>query len=454
MTALAPAFPAVDEALVSRYDVAGPRYTSYPPVPVWRTDTRADDRIQALQQARTDKGLALYVHLPFCESRCRFCGCNVVVAKDRDRAEAYIDRVLQEFQSVLDLWGDRRPRLRSLHLGGGTPTFLREDQLNRLLRPMLDAFELDEDKEFALEAEPSVTTESQLKALADLGFDRISFGVQDLDESVLEMVERPSRRRQVQALTEAARSLGFRSVNYDFIYGLPGQVPERWAETLEGLLELQPDRVAIYSFAYLPEQRPHQKRLGRFWMPTGPDKLGLFAQAYRRLLRGGYRAVGMDHFALPSDSLAVAQREGSLGRNFQGYTTHSEAEVLGLGMSAISDIGGWYLQNPSVLRAYDQGVETGRWAPARAWRRSREDDRRRRVIQGLMCNFQVHFREGDVAALRSELQRLAEPEYRDLVNVSFDGLDLTPLGRIFVRNVAMVFDDYSTDRQSPYSRTV
>lgn len=452
--AVMPAFPTVDDALVSRYDVAGPRYTSYPPVPVWRTDATVDDRRQALASVRRERGLALYIHLPFCESRCRFCGCNVVIAKDRTRADAYVEQIHSEFRSVLELWGPDRPRLRSLHLGGGTPTFLRPRQLRDLIQPILAEFEMDEDREFALEAEPSVTTVDQLAMLADLGFDRISFGVQDLDEAVLTIVDRPGRRRQVAMLTQEARDLGFRSVNYDFIYGLPGQGHDRWRETIRGLIELEPDRVAIYSFAFLPEQRPHQKRLARFHIPAGRAKLELFGQAYEDLLMGGYVPVGMDHFALPSDSLAVAQRQGTLGRNFQGYTTHSEAEVLGLGMSAISDIGGWYLQNPGVLQQYSRAVEAGEWAPARAWRRTSEDDRRRRVIHGLMCNFRVPFQSGDLAELRNELQTLTGPQYRDLLEVSLDGIRLTPMGRIFVRNVAMVFDPYLEDPRGRYSRTV
>jgi oxygen-independent coproporphyrinogen-3 oxidase len=421
---------------------------------VWTRDFGAESRLRAVATARVDRGLGLYVHIPFCESRCRFCGCNVVVAKDRDRADPYIDQVLRELDLTLAHLPKGHHTVRSLHLGGGTPTFLTTDQLTRLIQGVTRHFDVAPDAEFALEAEPTVTTEEQLETLAALGFNRVSFGVQDLNPQVLQVVSRPRAEGALPGLVDRARSLGFRSVNFDLIYGLPNQTAGRWYQTIQRVIELRPDRLAVYSFAFLPDQRTHQRSLAKYPRPSGIDKIQLFAEAYEALCSAGYQPVGMDHFALPEDELAIAQSEGRLGRNFQGYTTQWDMDILGLGVSAISDVGGAFFQNPPVLRGYEKMIQ-GDFRPERGWWRTPDDERRRRVIQDLMCNFAADIQPGDVAVLRSELETLTDPAYADLVRVGRDRIELTSLGRIFVRNVAMVFDHYlPAQAGQSFSRTV
>ncbi|MGF1508728.1 MAG: oxygen-independent coproporphyrinogen III oxidase [Myxococcota bacterium] len=445
----------MDEAFVNRYDVSGPRYTSYPTVPVWSREFGAADRASALGRCRVGQGIGMYVHIPFCERRCAYCGCNVVIARDRDRAELYIDRVLQELEDTLPLLPSEPVTIKAMHLGGGTPTFLRPMQLQRLVKGLMKPFERAPGAEFALEAEPTVTSEAHLEVLAELGFNRISFGVQDFDPQVLKIVSRARADDALPRLVETSRRLGFKSVNFDLIYGLPGQRPGRWYQSIQQVLALRPDRAAIYSFAFLPDLRTHQRPLARHPRPVGLEKVGLFAEAYEAMCSEGYVPVGMDHFALPTDDLAMAQREGRLGRNFQGYSTQWNMDILGFGVSAISDVGGAFLQNPSTLREYGRMVDARKLEPERGWKRTQDDERRRRIIQGLMCNFSAPLLLGDVQALASELEVLTRPQFADLVHVGFDRLDLTNLGRIFVRNVAMVFDAYLQGQPAQqFSRTV
>jgi oxygen-independent coproporphyrinogen-3 oxidase len=450
--------PTPSEELRRRYDVAGPRYTSYPTAPEWRHDFGTDDHAERLEVAGStgaDAPLSLYVHLPFCEKLCWYCGCNVVVSKDRSAADTYVDHLLLELELVMARLGPRR-KLSQVHWGGGTPTFLDEARLERLWMGLTRHFTLLPDAEVAVEVHPTVTRPAQLTLLRQLGFNRVSMGLQDFDARVQQATGRLQSFEQTRSLLEHARSLGFTGVNFDLIYGLPHQTPERWAATLEKVLSLRPDRLAVYSFAFLPQVLKHQKRLPAEALPDAATKLGLFQSAWSAFVGAGYQPIGMDHFAVPEDELARAQARRSLGRNFQGYTVKAASDVVALGSTGISDVGGAYAQNVRALPRYYERVREGRFATERGLRLSEEDRRRRTIITQLMCNFWVDLGEAGERDFAPELERLQPMEQDGLVRRQGSQLEVTPLGRLFVRNVAMVFDAYLRGAAAPprFSRTV
>ncbi len=452
IAAVRPRFPEVSDDLVSRFDISAPRYTSYPTVPHWTADFSARNRAQALATVAPDQPISIYAHIPFCERRCRYCGCNVVIARDRAKGVSYVDRLLREVELTADEM--ETPRVSNLHLGGGTPTFLSSSELTRLTRTVLERFPRLPDAELSLEVDPAMVVPEQLETLVSLGYRRISFGVQDLHPRVLDIVGRPGQQQLLRDRLQDARTAGFTSVNFDLIYGLPGQDLESWDRTIDEIVEMSPDRLAIYGFAFLPDQRPNQRSLLKWERPTGAKKLELLRFAYERLSSSGYVAVGMDHFARPDDDLAVAAAEGRLGRNFQGYTPFSGRDNLAFGMSAISDVGGSLFQNHATLAAYADEVDSGRLRPARGWARSEEDVRRGDMITSLMCQAEAPWGEAERQHFAAESRRLRDPDIVPLVEIEGDRLVLTELGRVFPRNVARIFDAYVDGGHQAYSRTV
>ena len=449
-------FPEVNEALIARLDVAGPRYTSYPTVPEWSTEFGADALHAAYRDAADagpDEPLGVYMHLPFCEERCTFCGCNVVITRDTQRADHYIDYLVKEMDLVVPDLGDRR-RIGQFHWGGGTPTFLREDQLSRLWTEIRARFEFMPDAEISIEIDPVVTTHSQIELLRELGFNRISMGVQDFDHEVQKVIHREQTVEETRQMVEHARKMGFSGVNFDLIYGLPLQTPERWVKTLEQVLELSPDRMAVYSFAFLPEQRKHQKRLPIADVPTGLDKMRLFQVAYDTFTGHGYRAIGMDHFAKPDDELSSAQEQRRLHRNFQGYTARPHCDTVAFGLTAIADVQGRYAQSVPQLAKYYRHLDEGQLPTVRGITLTDDDRRRRAVINQLMCNFWVDLGEDADTYFGPELEALRTDAFADLCTVQGSEIELTTLGQIFVRNVAMVLDARLKERQHQFSRTV
>ncbi len=454
--------PVIQPSDLDRYDVAGPRYTSYPTAPEWSDDFGPADGHAALRTASTAEApLSLYVHLPFCWKMCSYCGCNVIVTKDRSRADGYLDLIEQEVALAAAALGQRR-RVAQLHFGGGTPTFLDERQFERLWGILGRHFTLTADAEATVEVAPAVTTFDQLEALIGLGVNRLSLGVQDLDATVQEAIGRVQSPEETRAMLNFARNRGVSSVNFDLIYGLPCQTTASWAETLDAVVDMAPDRLAVYSFAYVPSFKPHQRRLPVEAMPTGMDKVGLFRQAWARFSAAGYAAVGMDHFAAPHDKLAIAARAGTLGRNFQGYTVQRAPETVAFGSSAISDVGGAFVQNHRRMRDYREAVEAGRLPVARGLWLTAEDERRRAIITELMCNLRVDLGPGATRAYARELEALAPLADDDLVTITEEdagrvALRVTPRGRVFLRCVAMPFDARlraaGADRPT-YSRTV
>jgi oxygen-independent coproporphyrinogen-3 oxidase len=454
------------EALLRRYDRPGPRYTSYPTAAEFDTDVDAGTYEERLRLANGGTGpLSFYLHLPFCNHRCLFCGCNVIITPHQEKARPYLDLLRSEIELIAARLPERRD-FSQLHLGGGTPTYFEPAELSGLLQVLLDDFQPTDDAELAIEVDPRVTTEEHVDALASHGFNRISLGVQDFTPDVQQAIERVQSVDETRTIIEAARTRDFRGINVDLIYGLPLQTPETFERTVEEVIGLAPDRVAVYSFAYVPDGRGHQTRIDLETLPSPDTKLSLLALARERFLSAGYEPIGIDHFARPEDELAVARREGRLRRNFQGYTVIPASEVLCMGISAIGDVNGAYVQNEKKLSTYRTAIGEGRLPTARGIARNPDDEIRRRVIHDLMCNFSVDVtaveRELDIDFadyFRVELQRAAKLADEGLVELSDSRLRATPVGELFARNIAMCFDRYWWERHEgsdhvTFSRTV
>jgi oxygen-independent coproporphyrinogen-3 oxidase len=437
--------------LLRRLDVAAPRYTSYPTVPAWSESFGAADHARALELASAARApLSIYVHIPFCKELCSYCGCNVVITRDRRRVERYLAALADEAQLAAEHLGERRSVSR-LHLGGGTPTFLDERELAALWRALTGPFEILDDAELAVEINPVVTRPAQLELLAGFGFNRLSIGVQDFDPAVQAAIGRVQTVDETRAALELAHALGFRSVNLDLIYGLPRQTVDSFRSTVRQIAALRPERVACFNFAYVPSLKPHQKRLPIVDLPSPWLKLALFAVAEEELRAAGYRLIGLDHFALPSDELAVAAERGTLGRDFQGYTVARAPDTVALGASAISHLGHAFAQNSKSLGEYEAALEAGRLATERGMWLSADDRERADVIQSLMCNFRVAV---DPSRFAPELARLRPLAADGLVELDGGTITVTPRGRTFVRNVALVFDAYLTAGEGRFSRAV
>ncbi len=455
----------VDRSLLYKYDRPGPRYTSYPTVPEWSANFGPDDYITALKEAsRCDEPLSLYIHIPFCKARCSYCGCNSCVIRNETRVEEYLDRIEQELKLVRSYLG-RRDRLSQMHWGGGTPTFLNEKQLSRLFNVVKDVFCFDFQAELAIELDPRVTSVAQLMLLAGLGFNRVSLGVQDFTEKVQKAIGRNQTWEQTEKVFSACRQLGFTGINIDLIYGLPYQSTADFSRTIDRVIGLGADRVAVYSYAHLPQMKPNQRKIDATALPGTGLKYDLFATAVELLLQAGYVQIGMDHFARPGDDLARALAKGVLNRNFMGYTPKVTSDMLSVGMSAISDIGGCFAQNTSQLDVYMKVIASGRPAVYRGWRLSQDDKIRQWVILSLMCNFVLDFNKL-AERFAVDYYDYFQEENNDLEEFINDGLLerqehlllVKPEGRIFVRNIAMVFDIYLRRKQSGqkplFSRTI
>lgn len=457
--------------LVERYDRPGPRYTSYPTAVQFSEEFRARDYEACLRDAgaRGERTLGIYIHVPFCRERCTYCGCHVIPTRRVEVADAYVSALGTEIDLVSRYLGEgpsgNRRSVHVLHVGGGTPTYLSAAQFGAVLGDLTRHLPLEPDAEVSIEVDPRVTTVEQLEALRHLGFNRASLGVQDFTPSVQEAIGRHQTLEETRTIYEAARRLGFESVNFDLVYGLPGQSAETLERTLEEALRMRPDRIAFYGYAHVPWIRHNQRGIDASLLPEGYDKLKLFLQAHGTFTGAGYRQIGMDHFALPGDDLAVARAEGKLGRNFMGYTPHASMEILGLGCSSIGSLSGAYVQNHKKLADYYRSLEAGALPVERGVFSNADDELRRWVIHQILCQFRVEagrfeqlFGAGFRETFPSEREALT-PFLRDgLVNLPGDDLHVTPLGRIFVRNVAMVFDRYlqeaSSAEKGRFSRTV
>ena len=429
--------------LLAKYDVPAPRYTSYPTVPYWETNPTREQWVSHLKTTLTesDGGWSLYIHLPFCESLCTFCGCNTIITKDHKKEIPYVNMLLKEWQ----LYAQQVPELlksplKHIHLGGGTPTFLSADSLLQLLRPIMEQVTLDNEHfEGSIEVDPRRTTPEQLKALRTLGFNRVSMGVQDFNPEVQRLVNRIQPLEITEKLSNSARELGYTSVNFDLIYGLAKQTPESIRETAEATVRLRPDRIALYSFALVPWIKPAQRLFKDEDLPKAAEKRELYEIARGILLKAGYVEVGMDHFALPTDNLSLAMNEKRLHRNFMGYTDQRTDVLLGLGVSSISETPYSFHQNEKVLPLYETSLNDGLIPTLRGHVLTGEDQIRRRQILKLMTEFEVEFLSNEQKAQASDF--LAEMIKDDLVTIEGNTLRVLEAGRPFLRNACVFFDE-------------
>ncbi len=438
----------ISDAFLEKYNRPGPRYTSYPTAPVWQDNFGPDDLEQYCAAAdAAHSPVSLYMHLPFCDSLCLFCACNVVITKDHSVAPPYIQILEREIEHV-SRFVSRDRAVVQFHWGGGTPTYLTPEQMEQLFRYTAERFTFAPDAEIGIEIDPRVTTTAHLEALRRLGFNRLSMGIQDFHPEVQEAIHRIQPLEMTRDLIEVARKLGFDSINVDLIYGLPLQTAERFAHTVEQVVALNPDRVAMFSYAHVPWLRKQQGALATR-LPEGMEKFHIFRAGLENFLNAGYQYIGMDHFARPSDELAVAQRNRTLHRNFQGYTTKAGADLYGMGVSAISGIGACYAQNDRDVAPYRERVERRGVATMRGYRLTSDDLLRRAVISRILCHGELHEVEIE-REFGIDFDQTFAPEIARLVPFVSDGLveieggviRTSLLGRIFIRNIAMVFDPY------------
>jgi oxygen-independent coproporphyrinogen-3 oxidase len=451
--------------VLERFDVPGPRYTSYPTADRFVEAFGPEQHLQALagrgEGAAVSQPLSLYVHIPFCESLCYYCACNKIITKHHERAEPYLAYL--EREAALHAAALGRRTVTQLHLGGGSPTFLSDGEIAELMVMLRRHFDIAPQGEFSVEVDPRTVDAGRLRALADMGFNRLSFGVQDFEPAVQKAVHRIQPASQVFDLVGTARQIGFDSVNVDLIYGLPRQTIDSFDRTLAQVARLRPDRIALYAYAHLPARFKPQRRIDEAELPRAADKVAMLSRSIAALLAAGYVYIGMDHFALPADALAVAKRQGRLHRNFQGYSTQPDCDLVGLGVSAISRVGTTYSQNAKTLAEYQDLIDRGNVPVVRGLSLSRDDLVRRAVIMALMCQGHVSFESIEIAWLLDfrtyfahELLALSQMADDGLVVVDDAGIQVTARGWFFVRAVAMVFDRYlQADRnRTRFSRII
>ncbi len=456
----------VDDETLLALSGPGPRYTSYPTAPEWSAsfDESQARAAYARAAASPDEPLAVYIHIPFCKRLCLYCGCSVDITHRSDRVERYLRALECEMDLVAPLLGSRR-RVVQLHLGGGTPTHLSSLQMRRLMQALRSRFEIASDAELGIEVHPHVTSHEQIDTLAELGFLRYSLGVQDLDPAVQAAVKRFQTTDETVELVAHCRKQGAQSVNLDLMYGLPEQTEETFARTLETVSEIRPDRLAVYAYAHVPWLKPAQKALEEFHLPDPRARARLFGLALDRLSAAHYEVVGLDHFALSEDSLARGLVDGTLHRNFMGYTTRTAPDMLAFGMSAIGDVGGAFLQNARTTKDYEARIQAGKLAVVRGTLRSHEDNLRAEIILALMCRMTLDlddlgqkFGEPALAQrMSAELERLRPLEARGFCSIDGARVRVLPRGRLFLRHLAMVFDEYlakKTNDGQRFSQTV
>ncbi|MGR9085681.1 MAG: oxygen-independent coproporphyrinogen III oxidase [Gammaproteobacteria bacterium] len=445
-----------DADLISRYDRAGPRYTSYPTaLELHEGFTDTDYRWHIAKSNAHGGPLSLYFHIPFCDTVCFYCACNKIVTKNRGHAGPYLDNLCREIAMQGALF-DRNRVVNQLHWGGGTPTFLSDGQMRRLMAVTREHFTLRDDDagEYSIEIDPRETHADTVKRLRELGFNRVSLGVQDFDPGVQKAVNRLQDEAQTTGVLEAARAEGFRSINIDLIYGLPLQTVATFSRTLEKILAAEPDRISVFNYAHMPSRFKVQRQIHDADLPPPAIKLAILQRVGAMMTDAGYVYIGMDHFAKPDDELAIAQREGKLYRNFQGYSTHSDCDLVGLGITSIGRVGDAYIQNVKDAEAYGRLVRQHKLPVFKGVDLDADDKLRRAVITQLICHFDIAFASIEQAfAIRfdeyfsRELDRLADLEIDGLLTVSAEGIRVLPAGRLLIRNVCMVFDKYLAQKQ-------
>jgi len=451
----------VPKELLARYATSAPRYTSYPTAVDWEKDpelafdpTTYGERLEAAATARPDEPISLYTHVPYCAELCLFCGCNVQISRSAERRERYLEAVEHELRFI-ERTGIQRREVKQFHWGGGTPTSLDPDQLARLFESIMGRFRMAEGAEVSIEVDPRVTTTEQIERLASLGFNRVSMGVQDFEPDVQQAIKRVQSEEMTRNVIQSARESGMESVNIDLIYGLPHQTRDGFKRTVETTLDIAPERVALFHYAHVPWMKKHQAAMDTDAMPSAEQKLDLFADSIEAFDAAGYVYLGLDHFALPEDELSVAAADGTLHRNFMGYTTQRGREMVSLGVSSIGEVDGCYVQNIANEPEYVRDVAERGFATYRGHAMSPEDRMRRDLILELMCNGRVDKRRIEAehgvdfdATFALELEELETPASDGLVELSSDLIKLTPIGQVLMRNVAVPFDRYLRERKA------
>jgi oxygen-independent coproporphyrinogen-3 oxidase len=454
MNTIAPSSTAelLSDDLLTKLDVPGPRYTSYPTADRFVEAFGPSEYVRALRQRAQGAviggvpPLSLYVHIPFCESLCYYCACNKIITKHKSRGAEYLELLEREVALHVAELGTGQP-VSQLHLGGGSPTFLEDAELGRLITLLRGAFKILPEAEVSIEVDPRTVDPQRLRRIAGMGFNRISFGIQDFDPQVQAAVHRVQSLESVTELVAEARALRFESINADLIYGLPCQTTESFQRTIAQIATLRPTRIALYAYAHLPQRFKPQRRIDSMELPTGEQRVGMLRAALTGFISSGYVHIGMDHFALPDDALAVAKRQGRLHRNFQGYSTQPDCDLIALGVSAIGRVGATYSQNAKTLEEYTDALVQGQFPVVRGLSLTRDDLLRRTVIMALMCQGRVDDESIELAHLvkmrevfASEFERLKPLAEAGLVDITDDAIQVTPTGWFFVRAIAMVFD--------------
>ena len=437
--------PQWDQALINKYNVSGPRYTSYPTALSLNEGYDKHDLISAVESSQS-RALSLYVHIPFCSQLCYYCGCNKIITRHQSKADTYIDFLAKEIAAQAPLF--KHYSVEQLHLGGGTPTFLTPQQMKRLIALLEQHFNFTSTTERGIEVDPRSLAENMLVDLRMLGFNRVSFGIQDFNDDVQLAVNRPQHADTVKQLITQARELGFKSINADMIYGLPLQTPESFKQTIEQLIELSPDRVSVFNYAHLPERFAAQRKIKEHDLPNAHDKLTMFKNTLEQMTQAGYQFIGMDHFAKADNELAIAQNEGQLHRNFQGYTTHGNCDLLGLGASSISQIGTAILQNKKELKHYYHSIETqSGCALSKGMHLTHDDVIRADAIKQLICQFELNIEEFakkyhiEFDTYFAEALVSLKPLIDDnMVIIENNHVSVTSRGNLFIRIICMCFD--------------
>lgn len=452
-----------DASLINRYDKAGPRYTSYPTALELHEGFGDTDYRWHIAKSNAAGGpLSLYVHIPFCDTVCFYCACNKIVTKNRSHAEPYLDNLCEEVAMQGALFDSGRV-VNQLHWGGGTPTFLNDAQMTRLMRVTREHFRLRDDDagEYSIEIDPRETHAQTIRLLRSLGFNRISLGVQDFDPRVQKAVNRLQSEEQTFSVLKAARDEGFRSTNIDLIYGLPLQTVASFARTLDKIIEAQPDRLSVFNYAHMPARFKTQRQINDADLPSPEVKLAILQMVGLRLSEAGYVYIGMDHFAKPGDELAIAQREGKLYRNFQGYSTHSDCDLVGLGITSIGRVGDAYIQNVKDLETYDKLISHHKLPVFKGVDLDADDKIRRAVITQLICHFGLDFSTIEqrfsinfADYFAKELEALRPLQADGLLILSADGISVSSAGRLLIRNICMVFDRYLAQKQQQFSKVI
>jgi oxygen-independent coproporphyrinogen-3 oxidase len=441
----------ITTSLLQKFDVNGPRYTSYPTADRFVEAFTENAYKEALEQRRLhpiNQPLSIYVHIPFCESLCFYCACNKIVTKHHERSREYLDYLKKEIDLHLDYLGQKQV-VSQLHLGGGSPTFFSDEEIKELFNKLKEVFVFSSQGEYSIEVDPRTVDSKRLKRLKEIGFNRLSFGVQDFNPDVQKAVHRVQPFDQVVSLMNDAHEDGYESINMDLIYGLPLQTPETFNETLDQVISLKPDRIALYAYAHLPQRFKPQRRIHEDDIPPAKNKITMLSLAIEKFLENGYIYVGMDHFALPTDSLAIAKRQGRLHRNFQGYSTQPDCDIIALGVSAIGRVGANYNQNAKELEDYYDHLNHGRFPIIKGLALSKDDIVRRAVIMEIMCQGRLDYESIELAYLinfkeyfSSEMNLLRNFQEKDFIELDDSGIQVTDTGWFFVRAIAMIFDRY------------